>query len=61
MRSLLLSVAITLEARRQVAVKVLRRELAPRSARSGFLRGIGIAAQLNHPHILRPWAGQAQW
>ena len=37
---------------RQVAVKVLHDELARRVGRERFLREIGIAARLSHPHIL---------
>jgi tRNA A-37 threonylcarbamoyl transferase component Bud32 len=37
---------------RKVAVKVLRPELAASLAAERFLKEIGIAAQLNHPHIL---------
>ena len=38
--------------RRQVAVKVLRPELAAAVGTDRFLREIGIAARLHHPHIL---------
>ena len=38
--------------RRQVAVKVLRPELAGSIGVERFEREIGIAARLNHPHIL---------
>ncbi len=37
---------------RQVALKVLRPELAPMLGAERFVREIQIAAQLNHPHIL---------
>src|SRR5437868_1835808 len=37
---------------RQVAVKVLRPELAASLGAERFLREIEIAAKLNHPHIL---------
>ena len=37
---------------RQVAVKVLRPELAASLGADRFLREIKIAANLNHPHIL---------
>jgi dienelactone hydrolase len=37
---------------RQVAVKVLRPEIAAALGASRFLREIGIEAQLSHPHIL---------
>jgi serine/threonine-protein kinase len=37
---------------RQVALKVLRPELAATVGAERFLREIRIAAQLNHPHIL---------
>jgi len=37
---------------RQVAVKVLRAELAASLGAERFLREIGIAARLHHPHIL---------
>ena len=38
--------------RRQVAIKVLRPELAALLGPDRFLREVEIAAQLNHPHIL---------
>src|SRR2546421_6074227 len=38
--------------RRQVAVKVLRPELAAALGPDRFLREVEIAARLNHPHIL---------
>jgi TolB-like protein/tRNA A-37 threonylcarbamoyl transferase component Bud32 len=38
--------------RRQVAVKVMRPELAATLGAERFLREVEIAAQLNHPHIL---------
>ena len=38
--------------RRQVAVKVLRSDLAAVLGRDRFLREVEIAARLNHPHIL---------
>ena len=41
-----------LKHRRKVAVKVLRPELAATLGPERFLREIGIAANLNHPHIL---------
>ena len=41
-----------LKHRRKVAVKVLRPELAATLGAELFLREIGIAANLNHPHIL---------
>jgi len=41
-----------LKHRRQVAVKVLRPELAAAIGPDRFLREIEIAAKLNHPHIL---------
>jgi serine/threonine-protein kinase len=37
---------------RDVAIKVLRPELAETLGRERFLREIRLAAQLNHPHIL---------
>ncbi|NIN71703.1 MAG: protein kinase, partial [Gemmatimonadetes bacterium] len=37
---------------RQVAVKVLRPEVAAAVGSDRFLREIGVAARLNHPHIL---------
>jgi TolB-like protein len=37
---------------RPVAIKVLRPEIATGLGRERFLREIGIAARLNHPHIL---------
>ena len=37
---------------REVAVKVLNAELAESLGRQRFVREIGIAAKLNHPHIL---------
>ena len=37
---------------RRVAIKVLRQELAESVGAARFLREIGIAAQLQHPHIL---------
>ena len=46
---------------RKVAVKVLRPELAAVLGAERFHQEIQIAARLNHPHILRPGAGQAQW
>ena len=54
-------VAEDLKHHRRVAVKVLRPELAAALGPDRFLREIEIAAELNHPHILRPGAGQAQW
>lgn len=41
-----------LKHRRQVAIKILRPELAGTLGPDRFLREIGIAAQLNHPQIL---------
>src|SRR4030095_4264081 len=38
--------------RRQVALKVMRAELAATLGDDRFLREVSIAAQLNHPHIL---------
>src|SRR2546430_12540873 len=38
--------------RRKVAIKVLRQELAASVGAERFLREIGIAAQLSHPHIV---------
>jgi eukaryotic-like serine/threonine-protein kinase len=38
--------------RREVAIKVLRPELAARLGPDRFLREVEIAARLNHPHIL---------
>ena len=38
--------------RRQVAIKVMRPELAASLGPERFLREIEIAAQLSHPHIL---------
>jgi serine/threonine-protein kinase len=38
--------------RRQVAVKVMRPELAATLGAERFLREVEIAAQLSHPHIL---------
>src|SRR5262245_57536479 len=37
---------------RQVAIKVLRPELAQSLGRERFLREIELAAKLSHPHIL---------
>ncbi|HEU4631511.1 MAG TPA: protein kinase [Gemmatimonadaceae bacterium] len=37
---------------RQVAIKVLRPELAPMLGAERFLREIGIAARLSHPHLV---------
>ena len=37
---------------REVAIKVLRRDLTESLARERFLREIQLAARLNHPHIL---------
>src|SRR5258708_33698544 len=37
---------------RDVAIKVLRPELAESLGRGRFVREIGLAARLNHPHIL---------
>jgi eukaryotic-like serine/threonine-protein kinase len=37
---------------RDVAIKVLRRDLAESLGRERFLREIRLAARLNHPHIL---------
>jgi len=45
-------VAEDLAHQRQVALKVLRPELATALGPERFLREIAIAAQLNHPHIL---------
>src|SRR5687767_20130 len=44
--------AIDLKHRRQVAVKVMRPELAATLGADRFLREVEIAAQLSHPHIL---------
>jgi serine/threonine protein kinase len=44
--------AMDLKHNREVAVKVLRPELAASLGADRFLREIEIAAQLNHPHIL---------
>src|SRR2546423_5935323 len=41
-----------LKHRRQVAIKVLRPELAQALGAERFLREIEIAARLNHPHVL---------
>src|SRR4051812_6956064 len=41
-----------LELHRQVALKVLRPELAASLGNERFLREIEFAARLNHPHIL---------
>ncbi|MFL5593285.1 MAG: serine/threonine-protein kinase, partial [Gemmatimonadaceae bacterium] len=38
--------------RRKVAIKVLRQELGASVGAERFLREIGIAAQLSHPHIV---------
>ncbi len=38
--------------RRQVAIKVLKPEIAAVVGRERFLREIEIAARLNHPHIV---------
>ncbi|HXV91015.1 MAG TPA: serine/threonine-protein kinase [Gemmatimonadales bacterium] len=51
---------------RQVAVKVLRVELVDDElARTRFLRGARVLAQLEHPHIVRIWnigeSGQLAW
>jgi serine/threonine-protein kinase len=45
-------VAEDLKHRRQVAVKVLRPDLAASLGAERFLREIEIAARLHHPHIL---------
>ena len=37
---------------RQVAIKVVRPELAAALGSERFLREIGVTARLNHPHIL---------
>jgi len=37
---------------RKVAIKVLRRELAASVGAERFLREIGMAARLSHPHIV---------
>src|SRR5204862_2671319 len=37
---------------RKVAIKVLRREITAALGTERFLREIGIAAQLSHPHIV---------
>ena len=50
-----------LKHKRKVAVKVLRPELAAVLGAERFHQEILIAARLNHRHILRPGAGQAQW
>ncbi len=44
--------AADLKHRRQVAIKVLRPELAAALGPDRFLREVEIAAKLNHPHIL---------
>ena len=41
-----------LKHRRQVAIKVLKPEIAAAVGRERFLREIEIAARLNHPHIV---------
>ncbi|HSE28621.1 MAG TPA: protein kinase [Gemmatimonadales bacterium] len=41
-----------LKHRRQVALKVMRPELAATLGADRFLREVSIAAQLNHPHVL---------
>ncbi|HET9134864.1 MAG TPA: protein kinase [Gemmatimonadales bacterium] len=41
-----------LKHRRQVALKVMRPELAATLGSDRFLREVGIAARLNHPHVL---------
>src|SRR3954471_17374730 len=38
--------------RRKVAIKVLKQEFGASVGAERFLRGIGIAAQLSHPHIV---------
>src|SRR3982751_3558118 len=38
--------------RRKVAIKVLRRELGASVGAERFMREIGIAARLSHPHLL---------
>lgn len=38
--------------RRKVAIKILRRELSASVSAARFLREIGIAARLSHPHIV---------
>jgi serine/threonine-protein kinase len=48
----LVYLAEDLKHRRQVAVKVLRPDIAASLGAERFLREIQIAAQLNHPHIL---------
>jgi len=46
---------------RQVAIKVMRPELASTLGADRFLREVEIAAQLNHPHILPMYdSGQAE-
>src|SRR4051794_21439588 len=44
--------AVDLRSQRQVALKVLRPELAASLGTRRFLREIEIAARLNHPNIL---------
>ena len=45
---------------RQVAVKVLRPELAAALGHERFLREIETTANLRHPHILPPTSSRAQ-
>jgi serine/threonine protein kinase len=46
---------------RQVAIKVMRPELSAILGGERFLREVGIAAKLNHPHILALYdSGQAE-
>src|SRR5690606_30322034 len=44
--------ALDLKHQRKVAVKVMRPELAEGLGADRFLREVGIAARLSHPHIL---------
>lgn len=47
---------------REVAIKVLRPELASALGPERFLREIDIAAGLSHPHILPLFdSGEARW
>src|ERR1700683_3439720 len=44
--------AADLKHHRQVAIKVLRRELGPLLGSDRFLQEVAIAAKLSHPHIV---------
>ncbi len=52
--------ATDLKHQRQVAIKVLRPELAATVGPERFLREIEIAAKLSHPHVL-PLLDSGRW